>query len=182
MSVFEFETPGHAALRISLSGGEVGVETTDAPRVEVELVALARQRRHPASDRRCSGRDDRARRRPRGRGRPEAASRASSSAEGRRSASRFDVPRAAISPFAPTRPTCRRAARWATSMSRPRPATCRSTPRRRFGSMPRAAMCERVTWPASRELRTASGDVTRAARRRRAGGEPRLRRSHGRRR
>ena len=38
MSVFE--TPGHVALRISLSGGEVGVETTDAPRVEVELVAL----------------------------------------------------------------------------------------------------------------------------------------------
>ena len=38
MSVFE--TPGHVALRISLSGGEVDVETTDAPRVEVELVAL----------------------------------------------------------------------------------------------------------------------------------------------
>ena len=35
-----FETPGHVALRVSLSGGEVGVETTDAPRVEVELVPL----------------------------------------------------------------------------------------------------------------------------------------------
>ena len=40
MSSFEFETPGSVSLRISLSGGEVGVETTDAPRVQVELVPL----------------------------------------------------------------------------------------------------------------------------------------------
>ena len=35
-----FETPGQVALRVSLSGGEVNIETVDAPRVEIELVAL----------------------------------------------------------------------------------------------------------------------------------------------
>ena len=35
-----FETTGQVALRVSLSGGEVTIETTDAPRVEIELVAL----------------------------------------------------------------------------------------------------------------------------------------------
>jgi len=35
-----FETPGQVALRVSLSGGEVKIETVDAPRVEIELVAL----------------------------------------------------------------------------------------------------------------------------------------------
>ena len=35
-----FETTGQVALRVSLSGGEVSIETIDAPRVEIELVAL----------------------------------------------------------------------------------------------------------------------------------------------
>ena len=35
-----FETTGQVALRVSLSGGEVSIETVDAPRVEIELVAL----------------------------------------------------------------------------------------------------------------------------------------------
>jgi hypothetical protein len=35
-----FETTGLVALRVSLSGGEVSIETTDAPRVEIELVPL----------------------------------------------------------------------------------------------------------------------------------------------
>lgn len=35
-----FDTTGQVALRVSLSGGEVSVETADAPRVEVELVPL----------------------------------------------------------------------------------------------------------------------------------------------
>ena len=35
-----FETTGHVGPAVSLSGGEVGIETIDAPRVEIELVAL----------------------------------------------------------------------------------------------------------------------------------------------
>ena len=35
-----FETPGHVALRVTVPGGEVTIETRDEPRVEVELVAL----------------------------------------------------------------------------------------------------------------------------------------------
>jgi hypothetical protein len=35
-----FETPGQVALRVSLSGGEVNIETIDAPRVEIDLVGL----------------------------------------------------------------------------------------------------------------------------------------------
>ena len=35
-----FETPGHVALQVTLSGGEVTVETTDQQGVEIELVAL----------------------------------------------------------------------------------------------------------------------------------------------
>ena len=35
-----FETPGHVALRVTLSGGEVAVEATDESNVQIELVAL----------------------------------------------------------------------------------------------------------------------------------------------
>lgn len=35
-----FETPGHVALRVALSGGEVSVGATDRPQVEIELVPL----------------------------------------------------------------------------------------------------------------------------------------------
>lgn len=35
-----YETAGHVALRVSLSGGVVEIETTDQPRVEIELVPL----------------------------------------------------------------------------------------------------------------------------------------------
>lgn len=35
-----FETPGHVALRVTLAGGEVKVETGDAPTVDVELEPL----------------------------------------------------------------------------------------------------------------------------------------------
>ena len=35
-----FETAGHVALRLSLSGGAVEIATTDQPRVEIELVPL----------------------------------------------------------------------------------------------------------------------------------------------
>jgi len=38
--VTTFETPGHVALRVALSGGEVGIETTDEQSVEIELVPL----------------------------------------------------------------------------------------------------------------------------------------------
>ena len=35
-----FETAGLVSLRVSLGGGEVNIETVDAPRVEIELVPL----------------------------------------------------------------------------------------------------------------------------------------------
>jgi len=35
-----FDVPGHVALRVSLAGGAVEIETTQQPRVEIELVAL----------------------------------------------------------------------------------------------------------------------------------------------
>ena len=35
-----FETTGHVALRVTLSGGEVSVEATERPNVEIELVPL----------------------------------------------------------------------------------------------------------------------------------------------
>jgi hypothetical protein len=38
--VTTFETPGHVSLRVTLSGGGVTLETTEQPRVEVDLVAL----------------------------------------------------------------------------------------------------------------------------------------------
>ena len=35
-----FETTGHVALRVSLAGGAVEIETTEQPRVEIQLVPL----------------------------------------------------------------------------------------------------------------------------------------------
>jgi DUF4097 and DUF4098 domain-containing protein YvlB len=38
--VTSFDTPGHVALRVTVPGGEVTIDTGDEPRVEIELVAL----------------------------------------------------------------------------------------------------------------------------------------------
>ena len=140
-----FETTGHVALRVSLSGGEVTIETGDAPRVEIELVALRDNdvTRQAIEEARVEMTD-------RGGGHQVVVElkRKSGFIVGR--GPRVGV-RGALSRRHRRRPPRRlrrpRSERHRSerSRSRPPPATSRSRPRARSPSTPRAATCARVT-------------------------------------